>query len=435
MNIALVGYGLEGQSSLKYFSKDDNQITICDQKEDITILEGVEIQLGPNYLDNLDRFDLIVRSAGIPPQLILEKNPNVASKLTTQLNEFLRVCPSKNIIGVTGTKGKGTTSSLIKEMLSASGREVLLGGNIGIAMLEMLPHINEDTYVVLELSSFQLSDLKETSPPIAICLMIDMEHLDWHGSEEAYIAAKANLFSHQTENSTAIYFKDNELSERIVNHSPGTKIPYFSSPGAYVQDNKIVINDQVICETKYLKLLGEHNWQNLCAALTVVWQVTQDVDSLRSAVLNFSGLPHRIEFVREFAGVKYYNDSYASQLKATEAAIITIKEPKVMILGGFDRMLELNSFSQFIKVHEQEFRKLLLIGVSAKRLADSLESAGFKNFILKNDLKTMIEIVDKARSLANEGDAIVLSPGFASFDMFKNFEDRGLLFKEVVNAL
>jgi UDP-N-acetylmuramoylalanine--D-glutamate ligase len=435
LRIAIAGFGIEGKSSLAYFKNLGHDVVVVDENTQLELPMDAEKVLGENAFKDLGSFDLVVRSSGLKPSKLLENNPGLESKITTQLNEFLKVCPSKNIIGVTGTKGKGTTSTLIANMLEASGKSVKLGGNIGVAMLSMLEDISPETYVVLELSSFQLSDLVEAAPHTAVCLMIAEEHLDWHGDLDSYIAAKANLFSHQSEEDIAIFYADNDLSKRIAEQSPGSKVPYFAPPGAYVKDGQVMIEDQVICETSELKLLGRHNWQNVCAAVTAVWQYDKNIETIRQVLINFSGLTHRLEFIREVEGIKYYNDSYASQLKATEAATMAIPEPKVLIVGGFDRMLDLASFSNFLSDNQGSIRKLLLIGASAHRLSEALGNAGFNNFVLASDLKSMSDIVGRAKELAEPGDAVVLSPGFASFDMFKNFEDRGNQFKEIVNSL
>jgi UDP-N-acetylmuramoylalanine--D-glutamate ligase len=436
MRIAIVGYAREGQSSYKYFSKDPNNvITICDADTEVVIPEGCEAKLGPNYLDNLEGFDLIVRTAGQRGKEILSKNPDVKDKITTQLNEFLSVCPSKNMIGVTGTKGKGTTSTLIHKMLEEDGKQAVIVGNIGLPFLDTLDRITPETYVVLELSSFQLSDLKQKSPHIAVCLMVIPEHLNWHKDLDSYISAKSNLFLNQDANDIAIYFSENETSKSIASHSPGKHMAFYSPPGAFIDNDNLVIDNQTICTTTDIKLPGKHNWQNVCAAVTAVWQVTKNTEAIKRVVTSFSGLEHRIEFLKEIEGVKYFNDSYASSLKASEAAIEAIEGKKVIILGGYDRMLELDDFCYYALENEEQFRKVLIIGESGHRLKTCLDNVGFSNYVVATDLKDMNSIVLKAKELARQGDNIVLSPGFASFDMFKNFEDRGNQFKQVVNSL
>ncbi|HSX47607.1 MAG TPA: Mur ligase family protein, partial [Patescibacteria group bacterium] len=236
MKIAIVGYGREGQSSYKYFSRDSlNDITICDIDPNITV-PNVKTQTGDKYLDNLNEFDLIIRSSGINPKLILNKNPLVKDKITTQLNIFLKRSKSKNIIGITGTKGKGTTSTLIHKILTESGYHSILAGNLGIPFLDVIDKINPETYVVIELSSFQLDDLKEKSPHISLCLMISEDHINWHGNFNNYLRAKSNLFKNQNESDIAIYLSNNKYSKKIANYSPANKkIPYMSSHGANIE--------------------------------------------------------------------------------------------------------------------------------------------------------------------------------------------------------
>jgi UDP-N-acetylmuramoylalanine--D-glutamate ligase len=433
MKVALVGYALEGRSAFKYWAKLGADITICDQDSRKELPNGAASQLGENYLDNLDRFDIVWRTAGLNRNIILEKNPGISDKITTTINEFMRVCPTQHVIGITGTKGKGTTSTLIAKMLEAAGEKVYLGGNIGVSPFDFLPELNANSRVVLELSSFQLSDLN-LSPNIAVCLMVVPEHLNWHADMDDYILAKAHLFEHQTAQDTAIYYAKSEESRKIASYGHGFKIPYFAEPGAYVSGDTIVIAGTQICQTDELKLLGTHNWQNVCAAVTAVWQVTQNIAAIRSVLTSFRGLPHRLELVREVNGVTFYNDSFAATPDAAMAALDAITQPKVAILGGFDRNLPLEHFAAALHVHDDDLRKAVIIGASAKRFAGELQKAGFTNYILEPS-KQMQEIVAHAQSFAQSGDAVLLSPGFASFDMFKNFEDRGEQYKAAVGNL
>lgn len=434
MKIALLGFDNEGRSSYEYFKAQGHELTICDQNEGIEYPEGAATVLGQSYLDDLDRFDVIVRTAGLPIDKIYQANPELSpDKVTSQVNEFFKVCPTKQIIGITGTKGKGTTSTLLTEILKAAGLDVYLGGNIGLPVLRLLADLTEQSWVVLELSSYQLSDLKK-SPAMAVCLMVEPEHIDWHGSVAEYVAAKTRLFQFQAETDMAIYYSKNITSQQIAAASAGTKLPYMESPGAEVIDGQVVIDGQKICGVYELKLPGEHNWQNVCAAVTAAWQITQNVEAMRKVLTTFSGLPYRIELRGEVNGISYYNDSFATGGGASAAAIRSIPEMKVMIIGGFDRYLDLSPFAKVIKDEEAGIRKVLLIGESAGRMAEFLQTGGFDNFTITT-ASSMPEIVAAANELAQPGDAVVLSPGFASFDMFKNFEDRGEQFNKAVEAL
>ncbi|HSW99853.1 MAG TPA: UDP-N-acetylmuramoyl-L-alanine--D-glutamate ligase [Patescibacteria group bacterium] len=433
MKVAIVGYGIDGKSALAYWQKRGAEITICDQSKDVDIPPGISVQLGDRYLENMQRFDVVMRSSGIHPNVIIKDNPGVASKITSVVNEFLRVCPTKNTIGVTGTKGKGTTSTLITKMLEAAGKKVFVGGNIGISPFDFLEEVTPDSWVVLELSSYQLFDLQH-STHIAICLMMAPEHLNWHGDLEKYTTAKAQLFRRQTAKDVAIYYAENRLSHRIASNSPGDKIAYYDEPGAYIFENKVMIDQTVLCTTDELQLLGKHNWQNVCAAVTAVWQVAQVPDAIRKVLIHFTGLPHRLELIREVDGVRYYNDSYSSAPPATIAALQAIDGKKIMILGGFDRLLPLDHLVSALKEHQKDIRMALIIGASGMRLGTELKAADFKP-IHMSSAKDMAHVVADARKFAKKGDAVVLSPGFPSFDMFKNFEVRGLQFKEIVHAL
>jgi UDP-N-acetylmuramoylalanine--D-glutamate ligase len=437
MKIAILGFARDGKAAYQHWNQPDNQITICDQDPKTAVPAGVDSQLGPDYLKNLDRFDLLVRSAGLPPHLIAQANPaspNILAKVTGNIDEFYEHCPSPNIIGVTGTKGKGTTSTLIAKMLQAAGKTVHLGGNIGIPALELLKNnIQPDDWIVLEQSSFQLIDQKH-SPHIAVCLMIAPEHLNWHADMAEYLTAKQQLFIHQTAADVAIYNPQNDNSVQIAAVSPGQKIPYLQPPGAAVQDSQIIIDKQTICNLADIKLLGEHNLQNICAALTAFWQVSQDAAAARQALTSFAGLPYRLEDRGQVEQIRYYNDSFASVPDATMAAIDAIKGSKVLIVGGFDRMLDLTKLVAKIQAQTASIRQVVLIGQAAQRLAQSLNNAGYHNYQVCAD-QSMAKIVQLAGQLAQPGDAVLLSPGFPSFDMFKDFKDRGNQFNQAVRQL
>lgn len=431
MNVAVVGFARDGQAALTYWQAKGDTVTICDQDEHITVPAGVTTQLGADYLKDLGKFDLIVRTSGLHPGVILAENPGVEAKITTAIDEFMRVCPTPNIIGITGTKGKGTTSTLISKMLEAAGKQVVLAGNIGIPALDLLHEVTPESWVVLELSSFQLFDIKH-SPHIGVCLMVVPEHLNWHDDIQDYAAAKRNMFVRQKPDDIAIYFADNELSHSIASASPGAKISYFAEPGAYVTDGgDITIDASAICHVDELKLLGKHNWQNACAAVTAAWQVTKDVAALRSVLTTFGGLEHRLEFVREVDGIKYYNDSFGTTPETAIVAIEAFKEPKVVILGGSDKGAD---FTQLAKtVAASNVRQVIAIGDTGPAIADALRAEGFNDII--NGGTTMAEIIDKARGAAQHGDVVLLSTGCASFGLFKDYKDRGIQFKTAVGAL
>ncbi len=434
MNVAILGYGSQGKSAAEHWAGLGYSVTVCDQNADLDLPDGMSLQAGDDYLSGLDKFEVIVRSPSIHPSSIVAANSEtILNKVTTNTNEFIQICPTRNIIGVTGTKGKGTTSTLITNMLAEAGFRVHLGGNIGTPPLELLKNdIKEDDWVVLELANFQLIDLKQ-SPAIAVCLMVEPEHQDWHGSIDEYVEAKQQLFRWQTESDIAVYFSANELSQRVAGISRGIRLPYFDEPGALVKGDGIWINETEICKVSEIGLLGDHNWQNVCAATTAVWQVTQDQPAIYRAITSTTGLPFRIELRKTINNISFYNDSFATAPGATIAAINAVSQPKVLIVGGHDRGLPLDELVSTIK-NSTSIRSVVVIGASGDRLIENFESQGFTNFV-KSDAKTMSEIVAAACTQAQSGDAVLLSPSFASFDMFKNFEARGIAFNEAVEAL
>ena len=431
MKIAIIGYGLQGASSYKYW-RDGNSITICDQNEIKDPPRDVELLIGEDHLKNLNDFDLIVRSPSVHPRDIVSANgEQIKDKITTNTNEFFKVCPSKNIIGVTGTKGKGTTSSLITKMLEAGGKKVHLGGNIGTPPLEMLEAgINESDYVVLELANFQLIDLKY-SPHIAVCLMVVPEHQDWHEDMEEYVTAKKQLFIHQTPSDIAIYYSDNEISKDIASSGEGVKIPYFENPGANINNELVVIDGRTICRTDEVKLLGRHNLQNICAAVTATWQIDQNTEAIKQVTTSFTGLDHRLELVRELNGVKYYDDSFATTPESAIVAIEAFKDPKVIILGGSDKGAEYIKLAN--TVAGGNVKHAVLIGDTAKSIEQALKNEGFSDYSFGS--KDINEIVELCKEKSSPGDVVLLSTGCASFGIFKDYKDRGEKFKKAVQEL
>lgn len=432
MKVAILGFGREGRAAAKYWHSMGHEITVCDGDSSLDIPSVYKEKLGAGHLAHLYEFDLLIRSPGIHPfTLLADSDPQLLDKVWSGTNEFLASSPTTNVIGVTGTKGKGTTATLISRMLEAMGEKVHLGGNIGVPALALLSNdINPSDWVVLELSSFQLIDLKH-SPRIGVCLMVEPEHQDWHQSLDEYTGAKKNLFRWQTEGSKAIYLESNTTSKEIAAVGAGEKVPYYLPPGSYIDGGCVIMGNTLICSVDEIKLVGEHNWQNVCAAVTAAWQVKRGREALRGAIAAFAGLPFRLELRGKVDGIEYYNDSFSSQPEATIAAIRAVKQPKVLIVGGFDRGLDLSRLAKVVKENSGSIRKLVVIGAATQRLVSSLDKEGFSNYTLERS-KEMEDIVSKAKGYTLSGDAVVLSPGFPSFDMFKNFEERGMRFNEAI---
>jgi UDP-N-acetylmuramoylalanine--D-glutamate ligase len=445
--IAVIGTGLEGLSSAEFFSKQGACVFVLDQKgEDEIEKEKLEKIThfakkfigGNDYLKNLSGYDLIVRSPGVRRDLSeiidAEKKGTI---VTSQTKLFFDACPGK-IIGVTGTKGKGTTSSLIYDILKEAGKEVFLAGNIGKPPLDLIDGISEKSLVVLELSSFQLIDL-EKSPHIAVVLMITSEHLDWHKSSEEYVKAKGSIVKFQTENDFAVINADFEKSKRIGNLSKAKKY-YFSTKskverGTFVENDRIFIAGDELREflnTREVKIPGEHNLQNITAAVTVADVLGVQIEKIKKAVLEFKGLPHRLEFVGDKNGISFYNDSASTNPETAIAAIRSFKNPKILILGGSSKNSDFKELGRIIAA--ENVKAVILIGEEAKRIKQSIKEANFGGQIVEG-IGQMRDIVSKAFELAGDGDIVILSPACASFDQYKNYSDRGEKFKLAISGL
>lgn len=296
MKIAIAGFGLEGRASYDYWNKVDNELVVVDQNPIHDLPQGAKNQIGEDAFRNLSGFDLVVRTAGLSPNKI-----RTDGKVWSATNEFFAKCPAP-IIGVTGTKGKGTTCSLIASILRSAGKTVHLVGNIGVPALELLPKIQPDDVVVYELSSFQLWDL-ESSPQIAVVLMIEPDHLDVHADMDDYVDAKSNITTHQTSDDVVIYHPTNQYSKRIADKSLGHKLRYneVGNGSVYVESNNFCVQGRIICDVNELRIAGAHNRENACAAITATLVFDDEItnEQIIDGLKNFNGLPHRLKFVAE----------------------------------------------------------------------------------------------------------------------------------------
>lgn len=432
MKVAILGFSdLEQSESLpvyRYFKAKGAEITAYYWGEPVLPdnIQKTKIERDAEIV-GLDDFDIIVRGPAVHPKQI-----KTGRQITSLTDIFVKESPTKNIIGVTGTKGKGTTSSLIAKLIEAQGKKVWLGGNIGKPLLDNLSDIQPADWVVLEMSAGQLITFSGRIH-IGVCLMVVLEHMDWHTDMDEYSQAKANLFRHQSAEDIAVYFADSEYSTKIAAVSPGKKVPYFREPGARIrEDGVIVIGDEVeIMPKSEVKLLGKHNLQNVCAALTAVSEALGGVDKAREVLSSFSGLEHRLELVRELGGIKYYDDSFGTTPETAIVALQAFTEPKVAILGGSDKGADFSSLAE--AVTKNNVRHAVLIGDTAPAIEKNLRDRGFTS--VTTGLAKMVDIVDAARSQAKTGDIVLLSTGCASFGLFKDYKDRGDQFKSVVNSL
>lgn len=424
MKIAIAGFGIEGRSSYDYFTDQypTAEVTIFDERDQLNDLPtDAKIYLGNGAFDKLIGFDIVVRSPSLAPNKIVTNG-----KIWSATNEFFDKVPAK-IIGVTGTKGKGTTCSLIASILHSAGKTVHLVGNIGVPALDILPQIKPDDIVVYELSSFQLWDLKK-SPQIAVVLIIEPDHLDVHIDFDEYVMAKANITVHQTVSDIVIYHPTNEYSQQIAGRSAGEKQRYavHEDGGVYVWNDNFYIGTDAICGVDTLHLVGAHNRENACAAISAVKKIIPEVTNQQivDGLLAFNGLPHRLNFVTEKNGVKYYDDSIATTPGSAVAAIRSFDQPKILILGGHDKGSDYRDLVREIS-QTDSVKTVLLIGSNADKLGGLLEGAGAGSRIDNLGKRTMSEIVQVAKKYAKPGDVVILSPASASFDMFDSYHDRG----------
>lgn len=434
MKIAIAGYGLEGRVNYSYFSQKypDSKIVIADERDEVENLpENVETILGKDAFSQLTDFDLVVRTASLPPRRITTNG-----KIWSATNEFFAKCPAK-IIGVTGTKGKGTTSSLIASIFKASGRTVHLVGNIGLPSLEVLSDIQPDDVIVYELSSFQLWDLK-MSPHVAVVLMIEPDHLDVHSDFKDYVNAKAQIAANQTEDDFVIYNPTNTYAKHIALQSSGEARRYAfpDDGGVYVKENNFCVQDTAICSVDSLQLVGQHNVENACAAISAVLAFNPDIENraIESGLSNFEGLDHRLKFIREVDGVRYYDDNYSSAPGATLAAVKSFEGSQVLIAGGYDKKIDLKDFARSLS-DTNNLKHVVLIGETGPVINRLLAENNFTSVTLLDSNATMNEIVSTARLKSSPGDVVVMSPACASFDMFRNFTERGNQFVSAVNGL
>ena len=426
MKIAIAGYGLEGESNYRYYADhSDAQITIVDQKYPARdIPKGIETIIGEDAFEKLADFDLVVRTAGLAPRKI-----KTNGKIWSATNEFFAKCPAP-IIGVTGSKGKGTTASLIARILRESGMKVWLLGNIGVPSLDVLNQITSDEIVVYELSSFQLWDL-ERSPHIAVILFIEREHLDVHVDMDEYVDAKANITKYQTINDILIYDQSNKYATATTVNSVAKLVGYADINTAHVVGDDFYYGEQKICSVHTLRIMGKHNISNACAAIDAAWNYTNDIDVITRGLHAFKGLPHRLQFICEVADVRYYDDSIATTPSSAIAALRAFGGSKVIILGGSSKGSDFTNLAKELKNHDVN---AILIGDEAAKIADACKSVGFDNFEII-DNAVMTDVVNRAQSLSKPGGVVLLSPASASFGLFKNYVDRGEQFEAAVKML
>ena len=444
MKIALLGFGLETKSAYHFLRKKypDATFDIYDQSAESKLAapQQSEVFLGVNDFSQVEA-DVLVRTPAVNP-----KDLPFGANITSVSRLFFENSPAK-IIGVTGSKGKGTTASFIAEILRAAGIKTHLVGNIGLPALDILSEVQPEDIVVYELSSFQLWDM-EKSPSIAVITNIEPDHLDVHDDFDDYVQAKMNIFAHQTADDFAIYNGQNkEILSRInqlKTETPAKFIAFPSSECAHISGDQFAWNGQELFNLNILKLPGAHNQSNALAAINATFPILNakfdNLEDIKRAwtegLAKFEGLPHRLKFVAEKGGVKFYDDSIATTPGSAIAAINAFSAPKILILGGSDKGADLSELVEKIaKSSASEVKNVVLIGSEADNLQNKLAEVGFRRFINLGKGAVMPEIVETAYDLAVAGDIVILSPAHASFDMFKSYSDRGDQFVRAVKGI
>ena len=447
--IALIGIGRSNLPLISLFAKYGAKVTACDKRAEEQLGEqaaeavnaGAALCVGENYLSDLDA-DIVFRTPGMRyymDELVQMRNKGVV--VTSEMEVFFDLCPCK-MIAVTGSDGKTTTTTVISEMLKAEGKNVHLGGNIGKPLLPEIETIESDDYAVVELSSFQLISMRN-SPDIAVVTNLAPNHLDIHKDMQEYIDSKRNIVLHQNAFSRSVLNLDNDISNSFSSDVRGTLYKFSRRQsvenGAYMKENGDIVFvkngvETYIMNKDDIKIPGLHNVENYLAAICAVWDIVS-VQSIVKVAKEFGGVAHRNEFVRELDGVKYYNDSIASSPTRTALGTLSLYDEKIIvILGGYDKHLDYTELGELIT---KKVKTAIIMGATGPKIKAAILSA--KGYSENNpviiEVENMEQAVNAARNAAQKGDIVSMSPASASFDLYKNFEERGEHFKNIVNSL
>jgi UDP-N-acetylmuramoylalanine--D-glutamate ligase len=432
-NIAILGFGKEGKSTYNFIRKylPTKELTIIDKKE-LTIEDKyVTLVTGDNYLDNLAIYDLIIKSPGITLKDI--DLTNIKDKITSELELALETFRD-NIIGITGTKGKSTTSTLLYEVIKDQKEDVYLLGNIGNPIFDDIASFTKDTTLVIEMSSDQLEFVR-VSPHIGIILNLYEDHLDHAGSIEHYHESKLNMFKYQSPTDYAIYSEDNKyLYDRMNSYNyQGTKYTVRfdnlnqKDNSTRINNNQVTLNNKVIYEDGKRQLIGDHNLKNIMFVMTVASILNLDLLRAKKVIDSFKGLKYRMEYLGEYNGIKYYNDTIATIPDATISAIKAIKDVDTLIFGGMDRGIDYEEFLTYLK--NSNITNLVCMPTTGTKLGKILKETTDKNIYFVNTLEEAKEI---AKEKTKKEFSCLLSPAAASYEFFKNFEEKGAAFEQIV---
>lgn len=446
--VSVLGIGITHSDLISRMRDRGAKITAHDQRSRAQLGEAlcsnleaqdVKLRLGPDYLKGIDA-QVVLRTPGMPfHSPVLEELRQNGVVVTSEMELFFDLCPCKTI-GVTGSDGKTTTTTLISEILKEGGKRVHVGGNIGRPLFPVVQDIRPNDFAVAELSSFQLISMRE-SPDIAVITNITPNHLDIHKSMDEYVDAKRNIMRHQNAFSRTVLGVDNELVAGFAGDARGQLFEFsLNHPvrtGAYLGGDGIIyvsINGkkQKVMHAGEICLPGMHNIANLLAAICAVWGYA-DLEAIVNVAMEFTGVEHRIEFVRERGGVRWFNDSIATSPSRTIAGLESFEQPVILLAGGYDKQIPFTPLAPKIIEH---VKTLILMGDTAAGIEKAVrECPGYKGSPEILRARNMEEAVMKAAALAKQGDIVTLSPACASFDAYPNFEERGRHFKDLVQRL
>lgn len=442
----VIGLGREGIALVEYLCAQGAQVTISDAKSDAELAGAlaqiaglpVRLSLGDNRVEDVISAHIVFVSPGVPlglPALAAARQRGIP--ISSQIRLFFELCPAP-VVGITGSSGKTTTTALVGEIFREAGWPVLVAGNIGLPPLSHLDELTPKHWVVLELSSFQL-ELMEQSPQVAVITNITPNHLDMHPTMEAYIAAKTNILRYQAPHDWAVLNFADPVTQGLALTSKGQALFFdiegrFSGDGALVRDDWVTVrrggHDEVICPITAIRLLGRHNLENVLTAATVASACGLPAEASARAIERFSGVEHRLELVAEVNGVRYYNDSIATSPERAVAGMRAIDAPIVLLAGGRDKHLPLEPLIETIR---QRAKAVVLFGEMAPLLEKALTSQQVTLPVAR--CSSLEEALGLAQAQAQAGDVVLLSPGGTSFDLFRNYEERGQRFKELVRKL
>ena len=447
--IAIIGLGVSNLPLLDYLYEKKARVTVFDERDIDSISKEImdkitshnfEFNLGKKCLENLKGFDVIFRSPScLPTRQELKAEADRGAIVTTEIEMLMEMCPCK-IIGVTGSDGKTTTTSLINAILKESGYTTHLGGNIGTPLFTKLSEIKQDDILVLELSSFQLMGMN-ISPDIAVITNITPNHLNIHKDYQEYIDAKKNIFKHQKEDGIVVLNYDNEITRECGKEANG-KVIYFSSKekldDGYIVDEGVIkeCDEKVrkhLLDTKEVILRGNHNFENIATAIAATRNFVK-IEEAVETIKKFKPVEHRLEYIKTIDNVKWYNDSVSSSPTRTIAGLYAFDEEIVLIAGGYDKNLD---YTPIAKPIVEKVKTLILLGQTSGKIFEAVKNELDQQ---KKNLdiymcESLEETVKIAKKSAKQGQIVLFSPASASFDMFKNFADRGEKFKKIVNEL